>query len=436
MLRWLKIIHLEDDNMPEFRFKNPSLQAIYHSLMRMNQRMDFFIFKLFFFFDKNRRLIMQDPTVNATRESSDDSTYVNPISYKSFSELENPVLDSEGYVREKNEKQVNLGIYSRQPVKIINSTDLNKIQTDCRSLETKMDALILRMDAIITASDNDRQRWEKEKQESERKWQQKERKWDEKEKKWAAKEKKWDEERAKWENERTQWQTENQSIKNEIKVLKTQNEKFNVQIKEKDTKIHELQNNSWNLSDSDTDYSDNEEVQVSKSAPQLRFKTPHNLPDEAKWQNRNTFLGIKQTFFSHEYKEEKKGDDLRLAAYHGKTKSFEWSLNRNKTLVNSRGLSDAFHSVWLKMDDKTSLMIACQHGSLDIVKRLVEEGAHVNFLDRKRRTALDYAELHHQHDITDFLKDKGAKNGHELKEVFEDVPSNSQSLPVLIRPTR
>lgn len=384
--------------MPVLRFENPSLKLIYHSLKRMNQRMDLFIFKLFFFFDRNRRLIMQDPTINISLNPSDEdeSIYANPISLKSFSELKNPVLDSEGYLREKDEEQINLGIYTRKPVTILESTDLKKIQGDYRSLEKKMDAMMEKMEKMAEGF--------------EKKWEERERQWEEKEKRWAQ--------------EKEVTGTVLRMLEFEVTHLKNENEKLKNQLK----------NNSWDLSD--TEYSDEEEIMVSKSAPQLGFKNEHNLPLEAKWQERNTLRGIQYTFWEDKYPEEKKGDRLRLHAYHGRTKQFEKQLDRNKTLANSRGFPDALHSTWLGLDDKTSLMVASRNGNIDIVKKLVEEGAHVNFLDCKRQTALDYAERHHHQDIADFLKGKGAKNGQEIKEIFEDIPSNSQSLPVLIRPCR
>lgn len=384
--------------MPEFQFKNPILEAISHSILRMNKKMDFFIFKLFFFFYKNRRFIMQDPTaIPSTSTQSDE--YLNPISLKSFSEFRNPVLDSEGYVREKDENKINFGIYSRKPVEIIESSDLKKIHKDCLSMEEKMDAMMERMDNVMKAWGNDKQKWEREKQERERRW---------------------NEERENMHSENKEIVNELRSeikiLKSEINGLKIENEKLK----------NQLQNNS--LSFSDTEYSDiDEEVLMSKSAPEFR------LPDEAKWTECNRWLGMKHTFspiFSDKYKKEEKGQMLKLRAYHGNKRNLEYRLRQDKTLINTRGMPDSLGSLWLGMGDKTPLMIAAKHGHLDIVTKLVEAGAHVNFLDRKSRSALDYAELSplkHRQEMIDFLKQNDAKNGCEIKDLIENPVLHSSA---------
>ena len=87
--------------MPEFKFKNPHLEIISNSLIRLNKRIDLVLFKLFFIFNKNRSVKMQDSTVVNVPIAGENTLCNNDISLKSFSEIESPVLKSEGILKEK-----------------------------------------------------------------------------------------------------------------------------------------------------------------------------------------------------------------------------------------------------------------------------------------------------------------------------------------------
>ncbi|HEY4832161.1 MAG TPA: ankyrin repeat domain-containing protein [Waddliaceae bacterium] len=399
--------------MPEFQFENPSLEKISHSLIRMNQKLDAFIFKLFFFFHhENRRLAMQDSTV-----SRPEMTYENPISLRNFSELETPVLDSEGFLREKDEPKINLGIYSRKPVTITESADLRKVQRDYRSLEEKMDALMGRID-----EDMRRRNQENEKRD---------RKWEETTKRW---EKEREETTRRWELERAETRRENQAIINNLRAengfLIKENDELKEELQEKNEIIERLENKSGSLSDSDNE-SDNEEIKVSASAPELGWKKTKTLPAGAKWIDRNTFLGIRHTFSDLKHTKEGKEYSFRIGAHYGNIKEVENYIKKNKDAVNTRMWPDALTSTLLSCEDKTPLMVAARQGHLKIVNLLLENGAHVNYLDRHRLTALDYAEMNKHHEIAIILKENGAENGRYLKDIFENSNSNSSSAPVL-----
>ena len=365
---------------------------------------------------------MQDRTIKQEEE-----TYINPISFKSFVEMKSPVLDSEGFLREKGEDKVNLGIYSRKPVTITESSDLRKIQKDYRSLEEKMDTLMSKIDGFMEKSNQDQIKWEKEKQERDKKWEETTRRWETER----------NEMTRKWAEERAQIRKENQDLINGLRaenaLIEKEVNELKEELEEKNVLIARLKNDSG--SDNDTD-SDNEEIEVSKSAPPLSgWRKPNNLPPEAKWIERNTLLGIKHTFLEKKYKKEEQEYKVRAAAYYGDAKIVKKALEKNKEVINTRAMPDAFTSSLLTWQDKTSLMLASQRGHLDIVKLLLKEGAHVNYLDRDKMTALDYAEMNKHHDIAILLKENGAENGRYLKDVFENN-NHSQSSTYTVRPVR
>ncbi len=406
--------------MPEFRFKNPALEAISNSFLRMNQKMDLLIFKLFVFLTKNRRLNMHDRTIE-----NEEPSYENPISLKPFGELETPVLDSEGFLREKGEKKINLGIYSRKPVTITESTDLQKVQKDYKSLENRMDALINRMDNLMSGWEEEKKKWEettkkweKEKEDTAKRWEMQR---DEMTKKWENER---NEMKKKWDEERKKIRQENHALINNLRaensLLEKENDELKEEIEEKNEIIKKLINNSE---------SDNGEIKVLKNPQQSGWKKTNSLPPDAKWVERNTFLGIKHTFSDLRHTKEGKEYSFRIHAHYGDIKKVEKYLNENKNAVNTRMWPDAMTSFLLACEDKTPLMVASRAGHLEIVNLLLKNGANVNYLDRHRLTALDYAEINKHHQIAIILKENGAENGRYLKDIFENSNNNLLSAP-------
>ena len=64
---------------------------------------------------------------------------------------------------------------------------------------------------------------------------------------------------------------------------------------------------------------------------------------------------------------------------------------KDKTLVDCIGMPDTPSSLFYGQRDKTPLMLAAGRGNLQNVKFLVESNANVNYVDRTKSTALDYA---------------------------------------------
>ena len=107
-----------------------------------------------------------DPFIyeKSLEEVKKSHSYRHPISGKCLSELEDIVVDSEGNLRERNEKNIGMSLSSGNPVNVMDSPDMVEIQNNMRSKEHRNACLIARTKML---NDKIKQSEEKTKQKDE-----------------------------------------------------------------------------------------------------------------------------------------------------------------------------------------------------------------------------------------------------------------------------
>lgn len=89
--------------------------------------------------------------------------------------------------------------------------------------------------------------------------------------------------------------------------------------------------------------------------------------------------------------EEKNQDELKYAAKSGNFDNVQRLIERENTNINGRGLHSSICSIVWRLFDRTPLILASQHGHLEIVNYLISKGAQLNIKDLNGYTALDHA---------------------------------------------
>jgi hypothetical protein len=414
--------------MAEYYFSNPYLEDIYNSITRMQKQVDYVIG----LFSKmleilNRRDNMQvKEAKNMIKKDQirleDLVSYENPISLKPFGELENPVIDSEGYFREKDEPEINRGIYSRALVTITESSDIKKVQFDYRNLQSKVDNLtsmaekfFKKMDEYDLAWEHREELWKKE----DVKWIEQQKEWIEKQKEWIEKQKEWAEKEKRWDKQEKQFELQKKemilNIDDKDKQLRGEKNKINKLIDENLRLTHQLEEKSKILDNVKSEYN-----RIHAKLELKEWKEQKILPSVANGIPRNTYLGFKHTIFDEYFPTEKLENRLRMFAYEGNNSQIQSFLKRkrNSNLVNGRGMPDSLGSTVKSWQDKTALMLASQEGHLDCVKTLLKYGANPNYLDRDNLTALDYAQKGWHKRISNILRENEGVNGIDLFDKF------------------
>jgi chromosome segregation ATPase len=131
------------------------LKKMHLSILRLHKKMDAFfslswLFNKMFNLLKNGSFIMENKVTNlpTLQDIKDSYEYQHPSTLDTFTEIENLVIDSEGRIRSRDEKNINKSLYVRddstgsmKPVTITESHDIKKIQTDYSRLEDKFDKM-------------------------------------------------------------------------------------------------------------------------------------------------------------------------------------------------------------------------------------------------------------------------------------------------------
>ena len=424
--------------MPEYRFSNPHLEDIHNSIVRMHKQVDY----LFYLFSimleiLNRRDDMQSKenknSVGIDQKKLEESvSYDHPISLKNFGELDNPVLDSEGYFREKGEPSINLGIYSRKPVTITESSDIKKVQNDYKSLQGKVDNLTILAEKMMKKLDD-----------YDVKWAEREEQWKKEEAARQQEDVKRHQQDLKWEEQKKEWATENKAFQEEKRLLLWQIDDKDKQLREQKSKNEKLTNENFRLVQELDEKNEIINHIKSDDAPSVRkpplagnniisddddlepvelkpWKEYRILPADAKGRPRDTYLGFKHTVFDAYFPREKKENEVRICAYEGNNERLTRLLNQDNSLANGRGMPDSLGSTVKSWQDKTPLMLASQEGHVNCVQTLLEHGANPNYLDRDNLTALDYAQQRWNKRIANILRENDAMNGIDLIDKVHD----------------
>jgi hypothetical protein len=207
--------------MPTYTLsKRTLLDEVRRNQLRLSERIDSLILRFFLFFF-SRNLPIPTPTLLRTSRMQDrEITPITPIIYEyeeaetlsTFTELENPVMDSEGHIRNGNSTGINKSLYTGKPVTIIQSTELKKIQQDNRTLESKVDILSSRMETMFARMDK-----------MEKIIEAQEKKIEEQEKKIEEQEKKIEEQEKKIEEQNRTIEAQNRTIEAQNRTIEAQN---------------------------------------------------------------------------------------------------------------------------------------------------------------------------------------------------------------------
>jgi len=313
---------------------------------------------------------------DSDEERSKKNEYSHPILLEPFENLENPVFDSEGSVRDKSEKEINKGIISRKPVIIIESTDLRKIQSDYkRKKDEQFEKIMSKLNEITLENKEIKQSNIELKQELVRV----NRRLDESEER-------------------------NRELSEENRILK------NAQI----PSVHIVNQHNKRVRRDEIYGSDNEDGM--QNVPLMDKNS-----ESRSW---SPSTGLRDTFSIFTPRgvltQEKQENELRRAAYNGDIDRLRLMLSRNKNIVNGRGMPDSLCSLVSSFKDKTALMLAAREGHFECVRELLKNGANVNLWDRDSRTALDYAQRNRRVEIAKLLVEYNAPVGVEIKELNKD----------------
>lgn len=330
-------------------------------------------------------------------------TYTDRVNFLSFTEIPHPVSDSEGLIREKTESNIKESLHAPgKKVTIIDPIDLNKIQHDMKNLEASyvsksksLEKNKIRMSDLKKMMIDQNEEW-KSRQEEWRKQEKSNLSTISELKNQISAQKEIFEEQKQWMNFQI-----NEKNK-EIKVLKEE-------VKKKEEIIRDLKKSQKEIIEDDS-------LEVVELKP---WKQNIKLPKAAKGLKRDTFLGFKHTVFDKDYPRENQENYLRRFAYEGDNENLQTLLQRDKALVNGRGMPDSLGSTVRSWQDKTALMLASEGGHFNCVKTLLEYGADPNYLDRDNLTALDYAQQKWHKNICDILREHEALNGLDLIDKIE-----------------
>jgi len=409
------------------------------------------------------------------QEIQESYEYIDPVLNRTFTEFKEPVIDSDGFLREKSDPHVDKSLYrknvvshERIPVNIIESVDIKNIQKDFQGIENKYDEM-LRMFSIVMGKVDDQTKLIIDQN---RKIDDLTKRLDEKDKTIELQNKiianrdktieklnkRLDDQEKSIEDFK---KSSNESIKAANYKIEVQDDKLAIQsaqmanyekmFNKQDKKLedakkeivkfanenarlrhdifHERLDNSMEQEKEETISliyrNKNKKRRISDSDDMINESDLDNVPlikKESiglKW---NPATGIRDTFsiftpktFLHQQKYE---NELRKSASSGDIVRVKDLIGRFPHIVNGRGMPDSICSRVSSFYDKTALMLAAQEGHLECVKFLIANEADVNFVDRDSFTALDYAQQYLHKDVTDFLKQHLALNGADVVEAI------------------
>ena len=325
--------------------------------------------------------------VETLEQIKQKNEYEHPILFESFVNIEHPVIDTEGNIRAKKEPEVEKGIVSRDPVNIIESADLRKVQTDYRRLEDKFDAMMIKIDVLTSIVLKQNSEIETLKQENKG---------------------------LIGEISRLNSRVDSLEAKNHLLTLENQS------LKNMQQPFLRLRSEPNKRRRHEEIYGSDEERSVNESD----LETVPLSPRDAMGRKWNPITGMRDTFSIFTPRsvltQEKQENELRRASFRNDIPRIKRLISDNRTIVNGRGMPDSICSLVNSFNDKTPLILAAQQGNLECVKTLIESGAGLDLLDRDNFTALDYAQQNQHRDVSVFLMRQKAHNGVDVVEK-EDI---------------
>lgn len=374
------------------------LEELHHTYLTLSERVDHLITVICNALNRlssyrseamNQKIIIEsnDPSINLQQSLN----YSNPITFKNFAELENPVLDSEGFFREKDELGINLGIYSRKPVKIIESSDIKKVQEDYKITTNKVNNLENIVEKMMVRLNKQEERTNKQ------------------------------------EDKILQLENENRYLKG---IIESQADQIKINIlldTEKNKRIDHLENENQILKTInkvlnekiDEQQKEIEEKEAVHPIELKNWKKPPEFDANITGIPRDLFLGFKHTMLSNSFfPRESKEETLRRYADEGDYKRLKSLLESDPSIINGRGKPDSLVSAVSEWIDNTALILAAKKGHFRCVELLLQHGANPNYLNRLNLTALDYAQVGFFKKASDILREYGAVNGVDLIEKF------------------
>lgn len=392
--------------IPKYRFYNLDLQNIHNALVRMEEKIDSLIFKILIFLQKDKNWsenMLQKPVVRLKKpENVPTISYENPITLKTFEELVNPVIDSEGYIREKGEQGIDKGIYSRNPVTITESSDIKKVQQDYVSLQSKVDNLTNLVERMLGELNEQKRTISEQNQRI------------------AAQEKRIADQNNTSLEQTKRLDAQDRIIANqrdELTECKEKIERQRTKIKNQKSEIVRLKNIVSDKETSEEDETPGCTSLLYKPKLQIREEREEHEDSSTLSESQNTkskphsaATGFADSiFYGFPCRTTKRNEEkLKTAAREGNVEYIRRILNAHDTDIDGRGAPDSLCAIFSGDKDKTPLMIACEKGNFETVKLLVNCKANVNLLDRNNNTALDYATKSQSTEIYNFLKSKGA----------------------------
>ena len=430
--------------MPEYRFVDPILEDIHDSLRRMQEKIDFMVsFFSRFFSLTPRSALMQDRDIIPPKDLSLSGIqkayeYLEPVTFKNFSELEEPVIDSEGFVREKKSPYIGKSLYTKNDdnkqmndVEIIESADIKKIQKDQRNLESKFTDISNMFVLMMNRFDEQKKIMENQTAEI------------------ASLNRKLDECKYEMadmkktiETQQKTIEAQQKTIENQGKIIEKQNLEMADMRKTIDNQTKKIDEQGKIIRQQTVEIKDlkktraeqkeeifklKDEVQELRNENQVLKKDTEvvntyqlnkkpvsmDVVKSSPWRPGRGFLdtfGYLGPCRSHK----RTVEELKMAAYEGELMTLASIVKSKDVDLNGRGMPDSICSIAKGFRDKTALMLASQKGRKECVEILVKNGANVNSLDRENFTALDYAQQNHRSDVISILKKNGALNGVDL----------------------
>ena len=330
--------------------------------------------------EEKRNDNLKFPTVD---EIQDECHYKYHMTVEAFNTIENPVIDTQGNLRGKNDSDILIGLHDRKPLKTFNnltyieSAHIKHVQEDfvkfgehyhniyCgyKALELRCDKQSVELkDAIDSLKES----------------------------------------------------------KGYTNYLEKKNKKLKATIVENNQQIEALTTNNKLLTITITNLTnDNDNLPVKNSLFKRQIKNLEKIdfPKEAKAIIPGKFTKLVKKTFSTLTEKEVRENYLKLQT-HGVSNygKFFRTLKHNKHFINGRG-TETFRTFLFSLSDKTPLIIAAEDGNMVAVKALIESGACPNYIDRDYKSALDYADegdsLQHE-EVANFLEDNGAKKARYL----------------------
>jgi hypothetical protein len=396
--------------------------------------------------------------------------FVEATTLDNFADIKDLVLDSEGHIREREAVMAQMSLYTHQPIAIIESADLKKVQRDVKSLEKKYKYKMvdifselkqMREEITSLKEENKIMRHELKEQDKKIEAQDKHiKKQGKKIRRLKAQTKVQSEEIVNLKATVFEQNEEIVNLKSTVFEQKTEIDCLYGEVKKKDGIIDELSKQNLVLAKKDgiiDELSQQNKELVSQNKVLIKVVTdlmqevkrlggnvglsiernnalinqnqelkdriavlyphnPSNIDSAAavgqKWNGLTGFRDTLSCMTPNSVLTRKKVENaLRKDAYDGNVTKLQTRLERDNTIVNGRGMPDALCSIARGFQDKTALMLASQKGHIECMQLLIASDADINALDRDNFTALDYAQQNKHKAAVDLLTNNSAING-------------------------